>query len=130
LLGYLALAEVPDFRRSQRLQLPWQKPTRQEQVDYRNLKPGRYIFYVKAVDRDLNYSEPASVQVTVLPPPFYARSVFIIGAILAVFFVPSAVYAAMFVRQRRAKLFEPILNPYIVGNPIRSKEMFFGRDEF
>jgi hypothetical protein len=98
-------------------------------VDYRNLKPGRYIFYVKAVDRDLNYSEPASVQVTVLPPPFYARSVFIIGAILAVFFVPSAVYAAMFVRQRRARLFEPILNPYIVGNPIRSKEMFFGREE-
>jgi hypothetical protein len=29
------------------------------------------------------------------------------------------------------KDFEPIKNPYIVGNPIKSTEMFFGRkDEF
>jgi hypothetical protein len=27
----------------------WQKPTRLEQVDYRNLKPGQYKFYVKAM---------------------------------------------------------------------------------
>ena len=31
--------------------------------------------------------------------------------------------------QKRGQVFETIPNPYIVGNPIRSKDMFFGRED-
>jgi len=45
------------------------RTTRAEQVIYPDLPMGEYRFQVKAVDRDLNYSEkPAEVRVTVHPP--------------------------------------------------------------
>jgi len=44
------------------------RTTRQRQVVYRDLPRGDYVFEVKAVDRDLNYSEPASIAVTVHAP--------------------------------------------------------------
>jgi transcriptional regulator with GAF, ATPase, and Fis domain len=46
----------------------WQ-PAYTRQVEYRDLPLGEYTFQVKAVDRDLNYSEPASVRVVVEPDP-------------------------------------------------------------
>ena len=43
--------------------------TRERRVEYTDLPRGEYVFRVKAVDRDLNYSEePATVRVTVHPP--------------------------------------------------------------
>jgi DNA-binding NtrC family response regulator len=39
-------------------------------VVYQDLSLGQYSFQVRAVDRDLNYSEPAVVQVTVGPDPY------------------------------------------------------------
>jgi ligand-binding sensor domain-containing protein/signal transduction histidine kinase/CheY-like chemotaxis protein len=46
----------------------WQV-TREERVGYENLPRGEYVFEVKAVDRDLSYSEiPATVRVTVHLP--------------------------------------------------------------
>ena len=44
----------------------WQQ-TRDQQVAYEDLPVGEYIFKVKAVDRDLNYSKPAQLQVTIHP---------------------------------------------------------------
>ncbi len=38
-------------------------------VEYQDLPLGEYTFEVKAVDRDLNYSEPATARVTVEPDP-------------------------------------------------------------
>ncbi len=38
-------------------------------VEYQDLPLGTYTFQVKAVDRDLNYSEPATVKVNVEPDP-------------------------------------------------------------
>ena len=43
------------------------KPVYTRQVTYQDLPLGEYTFQVKAVDRDLNYSEPASVRVTIEP---------------------------------------------------------------
>ncbi len=43
-------------------------------VEYEDLTEGEYTFEVKAVDRDLNYSEPASVRIVVEPDP-YLRAV-------------------------------------------------------
>jgi len=45
-------------------------PTREREIEYENLKPGTYEFQVRAIDRDLNYSAPQSIEMTVLPP-FY-----------------------------------------------------------
>ena len=47
----------------------WQPATRKTRAYYRNLSPGDYTFQVKAIDRDLNYSEVAQVQLSVEPDP-------------------------------------------------------------
>jgi hypothetical protein len=45
------------------------KATREGRVVYENLPRGEYLFEVKAVDRDLTYSQtPATVKVTIHPP--------------------------------------------------------------
>ena len=46
----------------------WQS-TRQRRVSYQNLELGEYVFQVRAVDRDLNYSEPATMRVNVVADP-------------------------------------------------------------
>jgi serine phosphatase RsbU (regulator of sigma subunit) len=57
----------------------WQGPTNEETVEYFDLKPGEYTFKVQAVDRDLNYSEPASVSIAIPAPPFYQTGIFLIA---------------------------------------------------
>ncbi|MBM3237206.1 hypothetical protein FJZ31_13015 [Candidatus Poribacteria bacterium] len=57
----------------------WQGPTNEETVEYFNLKPGEYTFKVQAVDRDLNYSEPASVSIVIPSPPFYQTGIFLMA---------------------------------------------------
>ena len=54
----------------------WQEPTNKRSVDYLNLKPGTYTFKVKVVDIDLNYSQPTSLTLKVMPP-FYLMGVFL-----------------------------------------------------
>lgn len=50
------------------LDTDWQQ-TRERRITYTDLPVGEYTFEVKAVDRDLNYSEePATVEVTIHPP--------------------------------------------------------------
>ena len=43
--------------------------TREGRAEYTGLPLGEYVFRVKAVDRDLNYSEPAAVRMFVEPDP-------------------------------------------------------------
>jgi len=38
-------------------------------VEYQDLPLGEYVFHVKSVDRDLNYSEPAAVPIAIEPDP-------------------------------------------------------------
>ena len=47
----------------------WHPATREVQAYYRDLPPGDYTFQVRAIDRDLNYSEMAQVQISVVPDP-------------------------------------------------------------
>ena len=55
--------------------------TREGKVEFPDLPVGDYIFQVQAVDRDLNYSEPARVRVRVHPP--YERLAWMSGLALA-----------------------------------------------
>ena len=43
----------------------WQLATRKMRAFYRDMPPGDYTFQVRAIDRDLNYSELAQVQISV-----------------------------------------------------------------
>jgi transcriptional regulator with PAS, ATPase and Fis domain len=47
----------------------WLPPTRSTTFDYTFDKPGAYTIAVQAIDRDLNYSEPAVLSLTVQPDP-------------------------------------------------------------
>jgi len=47
----------------------WRKPTKSEIFEHIFEEPGTYTFQVQAIDRDLNYSEPASVKLEVIPDP-------------------------------------------------------------
>jgi hypothetical protein len=53
--------------------------TKERSVALLNLKPGQYTFFVKAIDRDLNYSEPASVSIIIPSPPFYQTGIFLMA---------------------------------------------------
>jgi DNA-binding NtrC family response regulator/ligand-binding sensor domain-containing protein len=48
-------------------------PTKETTFDWIPEKPGTFIFEVQAIDRDLNYSEPARLSLTVQPDPVLAE---------------------------------------------------------
>ena len=56
-------------------------PSRQRRAEFRDLPRGRYVFEVKSVDRDLNYSEPARVHLEVHLP--YERLAVLASMVLA-----------------------------------------------
>ena len=47
----------------------WQPATRKMRAFYPDLSPGDYTFQVRAIDRDLNYSEMAQVRLSIVPDP-------------------------------------------------------------
>ena len=47
-------------------------PTKETTFDWIPEKPGTYTFQVQAIDRDLNYSEPVTLDLTVQPDPVFA----------------------------------------------------------
>ena len=53
--------------RLQGYDLAWCPATRELRASYQNLPPGDYTFQVRAIDRDINYSEPAQAQLAVKP---------------------------------------------------------------
>ncbi len=54
---------------SLRSDVSYNPPTKATIFDWMPKKPGIYVFQVQAIDRDLNYSEPASVKLEVIPDP-------------------------------------------------------------
>ena len=86
----------------------WRPPTKETFFDYAFKKPGIYTFQVQAIDRDLNYSEPASLTLKIVPA-FYMRAGFLIptisvGAILLAIAVILA--TALIKRRRQVRAYE------------------------
>ena len=79
------------------------RQTRQTKVEYDDLPLGEYTFQVKAVDQDLNYSEPAELRLSVHPP--YARLALVGGFNLALLGLAGAIAYGLSKRraQRRAE---------------------------
>jgi DNA-binding NtrC family response regulator len=49
--------------------VPYSPPTKETTFDWTPEKPGTYVFQVQAIDRDLNYSEPATLSLTIESDP-------------------------------------------------------------
>ena len=69
----------------------WLAPHRQRLVRYTNLEPGKYVFAVRAANRNGNWSTPTSFTFTVRPPFwktwwFISFAIVSIGSILALFY--------------------------------------------
>lgn len=59
----------------------WSRPSKEREFDWTPLNPGVYTFAVQAIDRDLNYSEPALLTLTVVPP-FYRDTRVVVPVVL------------------------------------------------
>ena len=86
--------------RLQGLEDEWQQ-TRQTRVEYGRLPPGEYEFQVKAVDRDLNYSEQAATAKVVVRYPYAQLALWVGLGLALVGLVATGSYA---VNKRRSQL--------------------------
>ncbi len=69
-IDFKTLPEKRQYRcRIREIDSDWRKPMKSTSYDFIFDKPGIYTFEVQAIDRDLNYSEPASVKLEVIPDP-------------------------------------------------------------
>ncbi len=67
-IDFKTLQEKRQYRVSIReLDSDWRPPTKETVFDHTFKEPGTYTFEVQAINRDLNYSEPASVMLKVVP---------------------------------------------------------------
>ncbi|HYV04702.1 MAG TPA: two-component regulator propeller domain-containing protein [Blastocatellia bacterium] len=106
-------------------------------VSVLDLSEGRHTFELIALNRDLyGSSEPAARRLLRIGAPFWKRWWFYAILLTVAALAAGAVFAAHRLREREYVLprelrsFVPIEpNPYIVGNPIRSEQMFFGRED-
>jgi len=127
-IDFQTVSDKRQYRfRIKELDSDWRKFTKSTQFGWLPEKPGNYTFEVQAISRDLKYSKAESLKLVIAPPPFYKRGWFIIALILAAFLIPTIIYAILLPRREKRE-FEPISNPYIVGNPVQTKDMFFGRE--
>jgi len=81
------------------------RSTGEKSVYYENLKSGSYVFNVKAIDRDLNYSQPASVTLKVVPL-WYQNGWIVLpsgGAILALLISSIVLWTRYATKRREAQ---------------------------
>ncbi|MFY9224536.1 MAG: two-component regulator propeller domain-containing protein [Blastocatellia bacterium] len=104
---------------------------------FNDLPAGEHTFEVFAINRDLYGTNASPVKVTIrIDLPFWKKSWFYILIGLTFSFASGAIFLIRQHQNREYVLpaslssFVPIEpNPYIVGNPIRSPAMFFGRED-
>lgn len=130
---YRLVGRDADWRRL----APEQLLTTPAEYPANGLPAGEYVFEVRALSRDL-YGRTAPVRryVVRIDAPFYRRGWFwglcalvLTGGGTGVWFV-QRMRSREYVLPPALRKFTPIgRNPYVVGNPIRSQAMFFGRED-
>jgi ligand-binding sensor domain-containing protein/AAA+ ATPase superfamily predicted ATPase len=126
---------------SEQAEQPWELlPALQEgqrEVTLLDLDEGLYTFEIIALNRDLyGLQQPAAELRLRVGSPFWKRWWFysvalaIIGMAVGAIFVAHRLRDREYVLPRELRTFVPIEpNPYIVGNPIRTEQMFYGRED-
>ena len=80
-IDFKTIPEKRQYRvRIKEIDPDWCKPTKSTSFDYTFDKPDNYTFEVQAIDRDLNYSDTASLTLKVMPP-FYLRASFLLPTV-------------------------------------------------
>ncbi len=117
------------------------RQNRTASVTYPSLARGDYVFQALVRDANMNYSQPLTVTLRVrrsnafiwVPGLGHVRPEFaLIGVIFLTLFAAVVGYASWSTAVRwhmRQQAVERRFNPYIAGSPIRSSDMFYGRNE-
>ncbi len=116
--------------------------TRRTTIEYPSLDAGDYLFTALVRDADMNYSQPLTLTLHAARPTAFVLfpgltermcpwlavlSIVLLGLFLAV--VGYALWSTVVRWHMRNQAVERRFNPYIAGVPVRSPDMFFGRDE-
>ncbi len=108
----------------------------EREVTRLDLDEGAYQFEVVALNRDLyKAAAPAIIAIRVGSPFwkrwwFYATMIALLGLALTAAFVAHARREREYILPKELKSYMPIEpNPFIVGNPIRTEKMFYGRED-
>jgi ligand-binding sensor domain-containing protein len=120
---------------------PWEVlPVQQgaeRDVSRANLSEGAHTFELIVLNRDLYGAAAPPVTLSLrVGSPFWKRGWFYALAVGTLILALGAIFAAQRLREREYVLpkelrsYVPIEpNPYLVGNPIRTEKMFFGRED-
>jgi ligand-binding sensor domain-containing protein len=116
--------------------LPVQQAAERE-VSLSEFGQGPYEFEIKAINRDLYGMQATGATISLrVGPPFWRRAWFYwlaFGAACisaAAFIIARRIRRREFVLPRELRNYLPVEpNPYIVGNPIRTERMFYGRED-
>ena len=83
----------------------WREPTRSDTFNISFDKPGTYTFEVIAIDRDLNYSAPASLTLTVVLPWYQNKWIlYPLGGAMVVLILLCGILAYRYYQQRQQVL--------------------------
>ncbi len=83
----------------------WREPTRSDTFSISFDKPGTYTFEVVAIDRDLNYSTPASLTLTVVLPWYQSGWIlYLLGGAIVVLLSLCGIFAYRYYHQRQQVL--------------------------
>ena len=122
-IDFKTLPERRQYRcRIKEIDDDWQKPTKSVFFNHTFKKTGKYIFEVQAIDRDLNYSEPATLTLEVKRPWWVYAIIGVIGAIIPL--AGAAFYFGKRLQTQRAIAQQ--FNPYIAGRVV-GEDLFYGR---
>ena len=113
------------------------QPVAEREVSLQDLSEGMHSFEIVALNRDLYGIEApaASIALRVGSPFwkrwwFYALALAFIGLTVAIVVAARRVREREYVLPKELRNYVPIEpNPYIVGNPIRTEQMFYGRED-
>jgi ligand-binding sensor domain-containing protein len=106
-------------------------------VSRTNLSEGAHLFELIALNRDLyGARQPAARLLLRVGSPvwkrwwFYALALAVLGLALGAIFTAHRLREREYMLPKHLRTFQPIEpNPYLVGNPIRTEKMFYGRED-
>jgi ligand-binding sensor domain-containing protein len=109
----------------------------EREVSRTNLSEGAHQFELIALNRDLYGARaPAARLLLRVGSPmwkrwwFYALALAMLGLALGAIFTAHRLREREYVLPKHLRTFQPIEpNPYLVGNPIRTEQMFYGRED-
>jgi ligand-binding sensor domain-containing protein len=122
-------------------QQPWEVAAPQQGADHEvsraDLDEGQHAFELIALNRDLyGAKSPAAMLSVRVGSPFwkswwfYALAIAVMGLALGAIFTARRFGDREYVLPRELRSYVPIEpNPFIVGNPIRTETMFYGRED-